>query len=106
MRTIEILKNYNAAEKNHWKLMCDLSNDDIHYFSGREFANLDFDYYLKQSDKFDKTEIIEWINYQYNETLIEIEQYKKENNTQLINENYQGYLDELNLLKRICKQNY
>ena len=45
-RTLEILRTYNFAQKNHWQLMCDLANNDydIDYFSGRVSVNDDFDY--------------------------------------------------------------
>ena len=44
-RTLEILRMYNFTEKNHWQLMCDLSNNDydIDYFGGRESINYAFD---------------------------------------------------------------
>ena len=33
MRTLETIRMYNFAQKNHWQLMCDLSDNDydIHY---------------------------------------------------------------------------
>ena len=42
MRTIEILRNYNVAESNHWQLMCDLSNDDYGIMIGSNYKLIKF----------------------------------------------------------------
>ena len=77
-RTIEILKTYNFAQKNHWQLMCDLSNNDydIHYFDGRQSANVYLDEFLQT----------------------------QENNC--YNEFYRGMVAEIELLVHIVKQEY
>ena len=50
MRTLETIRMYNFAQKNHWQLICDLSDNDydIHYFDGRQSANIALDEFLQE----------------------------------------------------------
>ena len=107
-RTLEILKTYNFAQKNHWQLMCDLSNNDydIHYFCGRELANDNLDYFLQtqEIDGFDIEKILNYLLDSYNECIEDQNKYYEEN--KCWNEKYRGYINETNLLMKIVKQDY
>lgn len=107
-RTLEILKTYNSAQKNHWQLMCDLSDNDydINYFGGRVTANDNFDYFLQtqQLDGFDIERILNYLIESNNECIEDQNKYYEENNC--FNEKYIGYITETNLLIHIVKQEY
>ena len=89
-RTLEILRTYNYAQKNHWQLMCDLANNDydIDYFSGRVSINDDFDIH----------KILDWLR----DTVRECYDDQKSKNQV----NYQGAIDECNLLLNIANHDY
>ena len=100
-RTLEILRRYNYAERNHWQLMADLSNNDydISYFGGRATLNDNFDYFLQtEEDNFDIRNVFDWLRI----TLRDSIDLQKENNKA----NYQGCIDECNLLLKITHQDY
>ena len=100
-RTLEILRTYNYAQKNHWQLMCDLANNDydIDYFSGRVSINDDFDYFLQtQEDDFDIHKVLDWLR----DTVRECYNDQKSKNQV----NYQGAIDECNLLLNIVNNDY
>lgn len=100
-RTLEILKIYNCAERNHWQLMCDLSNNDydISYFGGRTTINDEFDEFLQsQEDNFNIHNILDWLRGTVRECM---------DDQKIGNQfNYQGCIDECNLLLKIVHQNY
>lgn len=100
-RTLEILRTYNFAERNHWQFMADLSNNDydISYFGGRVTINDDFEFFLQtREDKFNIHDILDWLR----NTVRECRDEQKNNNM----ENYQGCIDECNLLLKIVHQDY
>ena len=106
-RTIEILKTYNFAQKNHWQLMCDLSNNDydIHYFDGRQSANVYLDEFLQtQEDNFNINEILRYLADNLEEYVQLQVEYYRENNC--YNEFYRGMVAEIELLVHIVKQEY
>jgi len=106
-RTIEILRTYNFAQKNHWQLMCDLSNNDydIRYFDGRQSANIYLDEFLQtQEDNFNIDEILKCLADNLEEYTQSQDEYYKENNC--YNEFLRGMVDETELLIRIVKQDY
>ena len=100
-RTLEILRKYNYVERNHWQLMCDLSDNDydISYFGGRVSINDEFDYFLQtQEDNFNIHEVLDWLR----NTVRDCYDNQKNKNQ----ENYQGAIDECNLLLKIVHQDY
>ena len=106
-RTLEILKTYNFVQKNHWQLMCDLSNNDydIHYFDGRQSANVYLDEFLQtQEDNFDIDEILRYLADNLEEYIQLQVEYHRENNC--YNEFYRGMVAEIELLVHIVKQDY
>lgn len=108
MRTLETIRMYNFAQKNHWQLMCDLSTNDydIHYFDGRQSANIALDEFLQaqQVDGFDINKILEFIANNFEEYSQKQVNFYKENNC--FNEYYRGYVTEIELLAKIVKQDY
>jgi len=105
-RTIEILKTYNFAQKNHWQLMCDLSNNDydIHYFDGRQTANITLEDFLQDQEDFNINRIIEFLIDKFEEYVEEQIKFYREN--KCYNEFYRGLVSEFDLLIKIAKQNY
>ena len=107
-RTLQIIKTYNYAQRNHWQLMCDLSNNDydINYFSGRESANNDLDNLLQMQEEtgFDVIELLnDLLNY-YDKCIEDQNKYYDEYESW--NENYRGYSHEIGLLMKIIHQQY
>ena len=106
-RTLEILKTYNFAQRNHWQLMCDLSNNDydIRYFDGRQTANIRLDEFLQtQEDNFNIDEVLNYLLNSYNECIEDQNRYYDE--YKCWNENYRGYINEIDLLMKIVQQQY
>lgn len=107
-RTLEILRTYNYAQKNHWQLMCDLSNNDydISYFSGRETVNdnLNFVLQIQEDEGFDIDDMLNQLQGWHDEGVNEQQEYYKEN--KCYNENTRGWLDEIQLMTKIIKQQY
>ena len=106
-RTIEILRTYNFAQKNHWQLMCDLSNNDydICYFDGRQSANIYLDEFLQtQEDNFNIDWVLKCLTDNLEEYTESQAEYYKENNC--YNEFLIGMVDEIELLIHIVKQDY
>ena len=100
-RTLAILRTYNYVQKNHWQLMCDFANNDydINYFSGRFSVNDAFDYFLQtQENNFDINKVLDWLR----DTVRECYDDQKSKNQV----NYQGAIDECNLLLKITNQDY
>lgn len=100
-RTLEILRTYNFAERNHWQLMADLSDNDydISYFGGRVTINDDFEYFLQtQENNFNIHDVLDWLR----NTVRECRDEQKIKNAA----NYQGCIDECNLLLKIVHQDY
>ncbi len=100
-RTLEILRTYNFSERNHWQLMCDLSNNDydISYFGGRTAINDEFEFFLQtQQDNFNIHEVLDWLR----------DTVRNCKDNQHLNDkvNYQGCIDECNLLLKIVHQDY
>lgn len=106
MRTLETIRMYNFAQKNHWQLMCDLSDNDydIHYFDGRQSANIALDDFLQELEIFDIDKILEFLTNNFEEYSQKQEKFYKENNC--FNEYYRGYVMEMELLIKIVKQDY
>ena len=100
MRTLETIRMYNFAQKNHWQLMCDLSDNDydIDYFSGRISINDDFDCFLQMQKNFNIHNIFDWLT----DTIKEC----KDNQENKNKVHYQGAIDECNLLFKIVYQDY
>ena len=100
MRTLETIRMYNFAQKNHWQLMCDLSTNDydIHYFSGRISINDDFDCFLQTQENFNIHNIFDWLT----DTIKEC----KDNQENKNKVHCQGAIDECNLLFKIVYQDY
>ena len=100
MRTLETIRMYNFAQKNHWQLMCDLSTNDydIHYFSGRISINDDFDCFLQTQENFNIHNIFDW--------LTDTKKECKDNQENKNKVHYQGAIDECNLLLKIVYQDY
>lgn len=105
-RTLEQITTLNKVEYNHWGLMCDLSNNDydISYFGGRVTANSNFNDFLQDLDSFDINEIIVYLDTELMDCQKENEIYKNEYN--ISNENYVGYIDEIQFLLSYVKFNY
>lgn len=100
-RTLQILRMYNYVERNHWQLMADLSNNDydIDYFGGRATINDNFDYFLQtQEYEFDMHKVFDWLRDTVREC---IDDQNTKNKV-----NYQGCIDECNLLLKIAHQDY
>ncbi len=100
-RTLDQIKQFNYIEYNHWQLMCDMANNDydINYFGGRVSINDDFnDFLQEQEDNFNIHEILDWLR----KTVRECIDMQKDNNQ----ENYQGAIDECNLLLKYVHQDY
>ena len=63
MRTFETIQMYNFVQKNHWQLMCDLSNNDydICYFGGKVTVADNFVSFLRSvEDEFYLQEAAEY----------------------------------------------
>ena len=107
-RTLEILKTYNFAQKNHWQLMCDLSNNDydISYFGGRAIANDNLENFLQgqEDGRFNIDEILNYLLNSYNKCIEDQNRYYDEH--KCWNENYRGYINEIDLLMKIVNQEY
>ena len=105
-RTLEQITTLNKVEYNHWQLMCDLSNNDydISYFGGRVTANGNFNYFLQDLDSFDINKIIAYLDTELIDCQKENETYKNEYN--ISNENYVGYIEEIQFLLNYVKFNY
>ena len=107
-RTLEILRMYNFTEKNHWQLMCDLSNNDydISYFGGRESINYAFDELLQvQIDEgFNIEELLNNLQAWHDDAVNRQNEFYKENDC--FNESYIGEMDEIQLLMKIIRQSY
>ena len=99
-RTLQMLYTFNCAERNHWQLMADLSNNDydVNYFGGRASINDNFNYFIQHQNEFNIHNILDFLRNTLREC---IDEQKTKNE-----ENYQGCIDELNLLIRIVKQEY
>ena len=101
-RTLEILRTYNYAQKNHWQLMCDLSNNDydISYFGGKVTIADNFVTFLRGvEDEFYLQEVVEYL---YNE----LKDVNNDLNYNINNANYKGAAEELKFLLRYCYQEY
>jgi len=105
-RTLEQITTLNKVEYNHWQLMCDLSNNDydISYFGGRVIANSNFNDFLQDLDSFNINKIIIYLNTELINCQKVNEIYKNECN--IYNENYIGYIDEIQFLLNYVKFNY
>ena len=107
-RTLEILKTYNAAQSNHWQLMCDLSNNDydIDYFDGRRSVNTELYQVLEiqEEEGFDIEDILVQLKAWHEEGEADQQEYYKDNHS--YNENTKGWLDEIELMMKIVKQDY
>ena len=106
MRTLETIRRYNFAQKNHWQLMCDFSDNDydIKYFDGRQTANIELEEFLQENDEFNIDKILNYLTDKYEEyTLMHLKFYRENN---CYNEFYGGYVSETDLLAKIVKQNY
>ena len=105
-RTLNQIKQFNYIEYNHWQLMCDLCDNDydLSYFGGRVTANNNFNYFLQDLDTFDINEIIIYLDTELIDCQKDNEIYKNENN--ISNENYVGYIDEIQFLLNYVKVNY
>jgi hypothetical protein len=107
-RTLEIIRTYNYAQKNHWQLMCDLSNNDydISYFSGRETVNdnLNFVLQIQENEGFDIEDMLNQLQKWHDEGVKDQQEYYNEN--KCYNENTRGWLDEIQLMMKIIKQQY
>ncbi len=105
-RTIEILRTYNFAQRNHWQLMCDLSNNDydIHYFDGRQSANITLDEFLQDQKRLNIKALLKFLSdifIEYSEKQVK---FYHENN--YFSEYLRGYIAEISLLIGIVKQEY